>query len=249
MKSFLSTFVLCLLITPVHAEGGKSELSTDEQKFSYGAGVQIGQSLLRQGVIVDPDAFALGVGDAIKGQPPRLPEEEIKRVVAAHDKKMVEEAKARAEKNLQAGDDYRTANKKKAGVKELDSGLQYRAIKDGTGTSPTLKDQVTVNYVGKHIDGREFDASDKHGGAVKFPLANIVKGWQQALQLMKPGAKWEVVVPPQLAYGMQGAPDGGIGPNETLVFEIELLAVEAAEAAAATKLDSRSDSPGKPSAP
>jgi FKBP-type peptidyl-prolyl cis-trans isomerase FklB len=249
MKSFLSTFVLCLFITPAQAEGGKAELSTDEQKFSYGAGIQIGQSLQRQGVIVDPDAFALGVGDAVKGQPLRLPAEEIKRVLSAHDQKMATEARARADKNLQAGDDYRAANKKKAGVNELDSGLQYRVIKDGTGTSPMLKDQVTVNYVGKHIDGREFDASDKHGGAVKFPLANIVKGWQQALQLMKPGAKWEVVVPPQLAYGLQGAPDGGIGPNETLVFEIELLTVDVGEAAAAPKPGLKPDSSAKPSAP
>ncbi|HTT07872.1 MAG TPA: FKBP-type peptidyl-prolyl cis-trans isomerase [Gammaproteobacteria bacterium] len=238
MKPFSSISILCLLVASAHAEGVKSDLSTDDQKFSYGAGVQIGQSLVHQGVIIDPDAFALGVGDAMKGQPLRLPAEEIKRVVTAHDQKMMEEAKARAEKNQKAGDDYRAANKKKPGVKELESGLQYRAIKDGAGASPTLQDQVTVNYTGRHIDGTVFDASDRHGGAVKFPLANIVKGWQQALQLMKPGAKWEVVVPPQLAYGAQGAPQGGIGPNETLVFEIELLTVEPAQSPAAPKSNS-----------
>lgn len=193
---------------------------SDQQKFSYAIGMQIGASLARQGVEVDPDAFAQAVRDVSSGGATKLTAEEADKVVKQQQVTLI---KARADKNAQAGEAFRTAYKQKEGAKAFDNGIVYRVLKEGTGTKPTINDTVEVNYVGKFINGNEFDSSTKNGGPVSFPLQGIIKGWQETLVQMPEGSKWEIVVPPELAYGMQGS--GPIGPNETLVFSIELVKV------------------------
>ena len=133
--------------------------------------------------------------------------------------------KTDAETNKKAGDAYLAANKTKPGVITTPSGLQYKVIKEGTGPKPTVTDVVVCNYTGTLIDGKEFDASSKHGGPATFPVRGVIKGWTEALQLMPVGSKFELVLPPDLAYGERGAGDD-IGPNETLVFQVELVSIK-----------------------
>jgi len=202
-----------------------SELKTDKQKFSYIIGYQIGFNLKREGTEVDIPLLAEAIQEALDGKKPRLTPEEMQATMKAIQQKKVEERKALLEKNEKAGKAFLEANKKKPGVTELPSGLQYKVIKAGSGAQPTINDTVTVNYKGTLINGKQFDSSYDRGQPATFPISGVIKGWQEALPLMKEGAKWEIYVPANLAYGARGAgPD--IGPGETLIFEIELLKVE-----------------------
>jgi len=230
MKAIMPFVVIAVLASAaVRAEGeAGGALSTEQQKFSYAIGMQIGQSMAKQGVTVDLDAFALAIKDAMSGAERRMPAEEMDQIIKAQQTASI---KARASKNLKAGEAFRSEYKQKEGVKELSSGLLYRVLKEGTGKKPSAADTVKVNYTGKFIDSREFDSSEQHGGPVSFSLEGIIKGWQEALQEMSEGSKWEIIVPPELAYGMQGS--GPIGPNETLVFVIELISVGGKGGAAA----------------
>lgn len=202
-------------------------LSTDSQKFSYAVGMQIGESLARQGVELDVEAFTMAIRDAMGGVAPKLTAEQADQIVKAQQTSII---KARAERNAKAGEAFREEYKQKEGVKALDNGILYRVLKEGTGTKPGLNDTVEVTYSGKFTNGKVFDSSESHGGPVSFPLTGIIKGWQEALQRMPEGSKWEIVVPPELGYGMEGG--GPIGPNETLVFQIELIKVGGKAAAA-----------------
>jgi len=199
-------------------------LSTDNQKFSYGVGMQIGQSIARQNVKVDQDALLLAIKDALEGKEPRVPLDELQRVMQAEEKKIQEQQAASSGKNLEIGQAFLAENKKLDGIKTTTSGLQYREITAGSGASPKVEDTVTVHYRGTLIDGTEFDSSYKREQPATFPLNGVIKGWQEALPMMKQGGKWEIFVPSELAYGPKGA-GGSIGPNETLIFEIELLKV------------------------
>lgn len=205
------------------AEEG-AELKTDQQKFSYFIGLQIGQSLQRQDMKIDEPALFLAIRDSLAGQQPRLSKDELQAVVARSQEQMKKEQQAKAEKNLAAGKAFLAENKKKEGVTELASGLQYRVVEKGTGAKPKLSDTVSVHYRGTLIDGKEFDSSHRGGQPASFQVSNIIKGWQEALPMMPEGAKWQVFVPPDLAYGTQGS-GGVIGPNATLIFDIELLAI------------------------
>ncbi len=201
------------------------DLSTDEQKFSYGIGIQIGLSLAQQAIKVDQDALLLAVKDALNGIDSRVPLDELQRVMKVHEKKLQEQHAASSNKNVEIGKAFLAENKKLDGIITTDSGLQYRIVKAGTGVSPKMTDTVTVHYRGTLIDGTEFDSSYKREQPATFPLTGIIKGWQEALPMMKEGDKWEIFVPSTLAYGPKGA-SGTIGPNETLIFEIELLSVD-----------------------
>jgi FKBP-type peptidyl-prolyl cis-trans isomerase len=222
------TFKQSLVVVPVLALFGAqlqaADLSTEKQKFSYAIGMQIGASMARQGVDIDPDAFAAAVRDVSSGGTTQLTSEEADQIVKSQQVTMV---KARAEKNAKAGEAFRNDYKQKEGAKAFDNGIVYRVLKEGTGSKPTINDSVEVNYVGKLVNGKEFDSSANNGGPVTFPLKGIIKGWQDTLVQMPEGSKWEIVVPPDLAYGMQGS--GPIGPNETLVFQIELIKVAPAK--------------------
>jgi FKBP-type peptidyl-prolyl cis-trans isomerase len=228
-KLFIAIAALCLLATPVLA-AGEPELKTDDSKYSYIVGQSIGAQIKQNNISIDQEAFFLGVKDGIAGKEPRIDKKEAERVVNVFRMKAMMEAQKKAaemaKKNEEAGKKYREEFKKKAGVKETKSGILYRVIKPGTGKQPTVADTVTTHYVGKLIDGKEFDSSVKRGQPATFPLNGVIPGWQEIVPMMKEGGKWEVVIPPAMAYGARGA-GKVIGPNATLSFELELIKVEA----------------------
>jgi FKBP-type peptidyl-prolyl cis-trans isomerase FklB len=203
-------------------------LKTPKEKLSYIIGVQIGNDLKSQSVDVDPAIVNKGLQDSIAGNKLLIGDQEAKDIIAAYQKeragKMAEEKKKVGEKNKQEGAAFLAANKKKEGVKTLPSGLQYKVIKEGTGKTPKATDTVVTQYKGTLINGTEFDSSYRRNEPATFPVNGVIRGWTEALQLMKEGSKWEIVVPPELAYGEQGA--GPIGPNATLIFEVELVSVK-----------------------
>jgi FKBP-type peptidyl-prolyl cis-trans isomerase FklB len=199
--------------------------NTDKEKFSYTIGHQIAQNIKRRGLDVDVKALAQAIEDELSGKPSRLSVEEMQGAMAAYQQTQMEQQMAVATKNKQAGDTFMATNKKKEPVVALPNGLQYKIIQAGKGKKPKATDTVVVHYRGTLINGEEFDSSYSRGQPATFEVGGIIEGWQQALQLMPEGAKWQVIMPPELAYGMRGAGDS-IGPNETLVFEIELLEVK-----------------------
>jgi FKBP-type peptidyl-prolyl cis-trans isomerase FklB len=205
------------------------ELRTDKEKISYSIGMDIGGSLKRGSVEVDPDLLAKGLKDSYGGGKTMLTEDQARQAIENFQKTMMakqaETMKMLSEKNKADGERFLAENAKKAGVKVLPSGLQYKVIAPGTGKSPTTADTVTTHYRGTLIDGTEFDSSYKRGQPATFPVSGVIPGWTEALQLMKEGAKWQLFVPPGLAYGERGAGQV-IGPNATLVFEVELLTVK-----------------------
>jgi FKBP-type peptidyl-prolyl cis-trans isomerase FklB len=206
----------------------KKALETPKEKQSYSMGADIGKRLQAQSIPVDPDAFAQGMKDALSGGKMLMSAEEIKETLISLQKelagKQAERTKVLSEKNKKEGEAFLAENKKKEGVVTLPSGLQYKVIKEGTGKKPSANDQVVVNYRGTLIDGTEFDSSFKRGEPATFPLNRVIPGWTEALQLMKEGAKWQIFVPATLGYGEQGT--GLIGPNATLIFEVELISVK-----------------------
>jgi FKBP-type peptidyl-prolyl cis-trans isomerase FklB len=167
--------------------------------------------------------------DGFSGGKPLLTEQEVQETVATFQKEMMakqeELAKKLGEKNKEEGEAFLAENKKKEGVKVLPSGLQYKVVKAGTGGKPKLTDTVTTHYRGTLIDGTEFDSSYRRGQPVSFPVAGVIPGWTEALQLMEEGSKWQLFIPPNLAYGERGA-GRDIGPNATLIFEIELISIQ-----------------------
>jgi FKBP-type peptidyl-prolyl cis-trans isomerase FklB len=207
----------------------ETKLNSEQDKVSYMIGHQIGSNFKRDGLEVDINMLTTGMKEALAGTKSPLSPEESQKLMQDLQKKLQakaeEKQKVEGEKNLKAGKDFLDANKKKDGVKVLPSGLQYKVIAEGKGDSPKATDMVKTNYKGTLIDGTEFDSSYKRGQPATFPVNGVIKGWTEALQLMKPGSKWALYVPPELAYGERGAGEL-IGPNSTLVFEVELLGVE-----------------------
>jgi len=204
------------------------ELKGDKEKLSYSIGMDIGGNLKRQSVEVDPDLLAKGFKDSYGGAKTILTEEEARQAIMDFQKtlmaKQAETMQKVAEKNKADGEKFLAENAKKEGVKVLPSGLQYKEITPGAGKSPKTTETVTTNYKGTLIDGTEFDSSYKRGQPATFPVSGVIPGWTEALQLMKEGAKWQLFVPPALAYGERGA-GREIGPNATLIFEVELISV------------------------
>jgi FKBP-type peptidyl-prolyl cis-trans isomerase len=203
-------------------------LKSNKDKVSYAIGMNIGKSMKKDSVDVDPNILLRGLKDGLAGGKPLLSDQEAQAAIVALQADMKKKAEAvRAEQgnaNKSAGDTFLAANKSKEGVRTTPDGLQYKVIKEGTGPKPTAADTVTVQYKGTLLDGKEFDSSYKRGQPATFPVGQIIKGWTEALQLMPVGSKWELFIPPDLAYGDRGAgPD--IGPNSTLLFEVELLSI------------------------
>jgi FKBP-type peptidyl-prolyl cis-trans isomerase FklB len=201
------------------------KLTNDKAKQSYTFGYQMGTRLKGGAQDMDPAVFARGVQDAMSGAKPALSQEEMVTAAQKYQQQQTQKRQAAGEENRKRGEAYLAENRKKAGVKVLESGVQYKVIKEGNGKSPTATDTVSVHYRGTHINGTEFDSSYKRNEPATFPVNGVIPGWQQVLPLMKEGAKWEVAIPASAAYGERGA-GGDIGPNETLLFEIELLTVK-----------------------
>ncbi|MDO8706749.1 MAG: FKBP-type peptidyl-prolyl cis-trans isomerase [Sulfuricaulis sp.] len=200
-------------------------LKTDKQKFSYSVGFQLGQNLSRQKLDIDSKIAAQGMQNALSGTTPKLSPEEMRASIQVYQKKEQDKMEAQGKKNLEAGQAFLEANKKKEGVVTLPSGLQYKVLTEGKGKQPKSSDSVIAHYRGTLINGTEFDSSYKRNEPATFPVQGVVKGWQEALPLMKEGAKWQIFVPADLAYGPRGAGQA-IGPNETLIFDIELISVK-----------------------
>jgi FKBP-type peptidyl-prolyl cis-trans isomerase len=206
-------------------------LETQKEKASYAIGLNIGRSMKKDSVEVDPEFVAKGIKDALNGTKPLLSDEETQAVLTALQgdvRKRQQDAFQQAmTKNKEAGDAFLAANKSKPGVVALPSGLQYKVIQNGDGPKPTASDTVVCNYKGTLVDGTEFDSSYKRGQPATFAVGQVIKGWTEALQLMPAGSKWELYIPANLAYGERGTQGGPIGPNETLVFEVELVSIQA----------------------
>lgn len=221
--------ILSLGLLSVSAYAADPSLKTQKDKVSYSIGLDIGGNLKNQSIEIDPKLLAQGIQDAVSGGKRLLTEEEVKGVMMAFQQEMQAKAATKAkeagDKNLKEGSTFMAENKKKKGVTTLPSGLQYKIITAGTGKKPKATDTVTTHYRGTLIDGTEFDSSIKRGEPASFPVSGVIPGWTEALQLMPVGSKWQLVVPPDLAYGPRGAGQQ-IGPNATLVFEVELLSIQ-----------------------
>jgi FKBP-type peptidyl-prolyl cis-trans isomerase FklB len=210
---------------PALAAAPAASLGSDKEKFSYTVGFQIGQSLMEDGLDIDVNALSQAIRDVVSGTPPRLSMDEMQTAVQSFQMQQMEAREADAKDNLRTGQAFLADNRTKPGVVETESGLQYQVVEDGGGKQPAETDTVVVNYRGTLIDGTEFDSSFRRGEPVTFPVNAVIPGWQEALKLMKVGAKWKVFIPADLAYGERGAGQN-IGPNETLVFDIELIGIE-----------------------
>ena len=202
-------------------------LATEKDKQSYAIGLNVGQSLHRDGIVVDPKILARGLQDAMAGGKVLLTDDQIKTVMTDLKNQVRQEQEAKrlaaAETNKKEGAAFLAANATKPGVVTLPSGLQYKILTAGTGPKPAADDRVVCNYRGMLLDNTEFDSSYKRGQPSTFPVTGVIKGWTEALQLMPVGSKWQLFIPADLAYGERG--QATIEPNATLVFEVELLSI------------------------
>lgn len=228
MRTALAILASVFLFVGQIWAGEETSLKTKKDKVSYVIGVNVGKGMQQQSIDIDPGIFAQGLKDAMTGAKTAMTDEEMRQVMTTFQKEMTEKQaekmKVVAEKNMKESEAFLAANKKKGGVKTLPSGLQYKVIKEGTGQTPKLTDTVTTNYRGTLIDGTEFDSSYKRGQPAKFPVKGVIAGWTEALQLMKVGSTWQLFIPSNLAYEERGAGDI-IGPNATLIFDIELISI------------------------
>jgi len=235
MKLLMITALVLGLVSVTASAQNKAELKTQMDSVSYSIGQDIAQRLKQQQLDVNVVALAQGLQDAVNGQSALTPEQ-MQGVLMALQQKMMEKQQAMkaeqekvmaasADKNQKEGTAFLAENKKKKGVTTLPSGLQYEVLTAGKGKMPKATDNVTVHYKGTLIDGTVFDSSIDRGEPATFPVNGVIKGWIEALQLMKEGSKWRLFIPSDLAYGPQGA-GGVIGPNAVLIFDVELLSVK-----------------------
>jgi FKBP-type peptidyl-prolyl cis-trans isomerase FklB len=232
MKKF-AVAVVVLGVIGCQSPGQKSvKLASKQDSVSYSIGMNVGNSLKRDSIVISPEAFLRGVTDASADSAVRmLTETAVQEVLQKFQMEMREKqmtnAKAAGEKQKAEGDKFLAENAKKPGVVTLPSGLQYRVLTEGKGKKPTEKSTVVTHYSGKLLDGTEFDSSYKRGEPATFPLSGggLIRGWTEGLQLMREGSKYEFYIPPQLAYGEAGA-GSVIPPNATLIFQVELVAVK-----------------------
>src|SRR5512143_2445843 len=235
---------MCLILAGNPAIGAeKTELKTEKDKVSYALGADMGSNLKKFEIDIDADLYAKGMKDALSGSNVLLTDQEIRALIMTLQKdvqtKQQEKMKAQGEKNKKEGEAFLAENKKKDGVKALPSGLQYKVITEGKGASPKATDTVTVHYKGTLIDGTEFDSSYKRNTPATFPVNGVIKGWTEALQLMKEGSKWQLFIPANLAYGESGRP--GIPPNSVLIFDVELVKIGAMDKSEETKPEEKKE--------
>jgi FKBP-type peptidyl-prolyl cis-trans isomerase len=211
------------------AKAAPLTLKTQKDKASYALGMNFGTGLRKQSIDIDPAILARGLRDSFSNGKTLLTEDEAKAVLTQLQtdvrKKQQEVAQQLGEANKKQGLEFLEANKTKDGVITLPSGLQYKVLQEGTGPKPAPTDTVVCNYRGTLLDSTEFDSSYKRGQPATFPVTGVIKGWTEALQLMPVGSKWQLFIPSALAYGERGA-GGQIGPNATLIFEVELLSIQ-----------------------
>ncbi len=232
MRIILSIAVSAILLfgqgLAAEKQETKKESMTQKEKVSYGIGVDMARNFKRQGIQVDVDLVIKGLKDGLSGEKLLVPEEDLRNILLAFQSELRRrQAQAKmmaAADNMKKGEAFLAENKKKEGVVTLPSGLQYKILKEGKGKMPTEADTVECHYRGTLINGTELDSS-KVGKPATFKVTGVIPGWREALQLMAVGSKWQLFIPPHLAYGERGA-DDRIGPNATLIFEVELLAIK-----------------------
>ena len=229
MRRVLLVVGIVMLLTSVAAAEEKLELKDMKAKASYVIGYDMAANLKKQSIEIDSDIFMKAFNDAMAGRESQMSSEDRtatmmelqKEVRARHE----EEMKKVGEENKKKASEFFAENKLKEGVVTLPSGLQYKVLTEGKGKTPTIDDMVVVNYTGKLLDGSEFDSSAKRGQPATFRVSGVIKGWTEALQLMKEGSKYELYIPADLAYGDKGA-GRVIGPNAALIFDVELVSIK-----------------------
>ncbi|OGT64371.1 MAG: hypothetical protein A2993_06885 [Gammaproteobacteria bacterium RIFCSPLOWO2_01_FULL_47_190] len=224
MKKVFLSFLIALFSLSTASAWAAAELNTEKQKLSYALGAYFSQGISQQGVDMDIPAFMQAVEDVLNKAELKLSDEELQAVLTQYQEKLANERNASANNNKAAGENFLAENRKKEGVTTLPNGIQYKVLKEGTGPKPKSDSEVKVHYHGTHINGEVFDSSYDRGEPVSLSLAQVIKGWQEALPLMSVGSKYQFYIPAELAYGDRGA-GTSIGPNEALVFDIELLGI------------------------
>lgn len=218
-----------VLVSGLAAAQDAPALKSQKEKLSYALGMNFGNQLRELSIDVDPAVFGEGLKDALSHSKRLLTDEEVRAVIGAMQaelkQKQAEARRIGAEDNKKAGEAFLAENKKKEGVVALPSGLQYKILKEGNGKRPTEADTVMCNYLGTLINGTEFDSSARTGQPVTFKVGGVISGWREALKLMPVGSKWQLFIPAELAYGERGA-GNAIGPNATLIFEVELVSIQ-----------------------
>ncbi len=219
------TLVLAGLVLTVATVGcnRKPKLDTDKAKVSYAIGQNIAQNIKAQNIDLDPKVVAFSIEQGMKGDKPELTPEAQQQAIINFQKEAQAKSMADAEKNQGVAKEFLEKNKSKEGVKVTDTGLQYEVLKTGPGKKPKLDSKVTVHYTGTLVSGQKFDSSHDRGQPAEFQLKGVIKGWQEALQLMPEGSVYRLYIPPDLAYGPQAQP--GIPANSVLVFDVELIKV------------------------
>ncbi len=220
---------VCCVTAYAAQDSGSKTFNSEVDKISYTIGADMGVNFKNNDVAVNPEQVKQGLQAALEGKSLKLNRNEMDQTLLTFQKQLeakhLEKLQQLGNKNKQDGDAFLKTNKAKPGVVALEDGLQYKVINPGTGESPKSSSTVTVDYEGRFIDGKVFDSSYQRGKPATFPLSQVIQGWQEALQLMKPGASWEIYVPPHLAYGEQGI-GGVIGPNQTLIFKVDLHTIK-----------------------
>jgi FKBP-type peptidyl-prolyl cis-trans isomerase FklB len=227
MTMFLRGLVFLLLSGMVFSSWAE-EPKTLEQRFSYAIGYTFARQMKQQPVQLDAAMLSASIDDAMSDRPARMTEEEMTAAITEGKQAIVDARKETARRNLEQGNKFLEKNKQEPGVVTLPSGLQYAELQAGKGNPPGLNDTVAVHYRGTFIDGREFDNSHRHGDApINFRPEQVIPGFREALTKMKPGSKWRIFVPSELAYGAEGMPPG-IPPNTALIFDIDLVSIQPA---------------------
>lgn len=232
MRMILLSVLCAFLLAGQSFAAGEQETTdstkSQKDKLSYSLGYDVGRRM-KKSLDIDPDIFIKAFSEGFAGNKAAMTEQDMRDALIELQKDLKEkqyaEMKRVSERNLKEGSTFLAENGKKEGVVTLASGLQYKILERGTGKNPRKSDRVKVHYRGTLIDGTEFDNSHKTGQPATFEVDQVIKGWTEALQLMREGAKWMLYIPPTLAYGEQGTPRGRIGPNQTLIFEVELISV------------------------
>jgi FKBP-type peptidyl-prolyl cis-trans isomerase FklB len=221
MKLPVFSLLLGVAAAPVFAAEGSANLTDPKDRTSYALGINFGSNLKTQGVDVNLDMVRKGIEDALAGKP-QLDENEMRDTFNQLRTQIQARMAEKGKESKAAGEKFLAENKSKRGVKTTDSGLQYKIIEEGSGESPKASDEVQVKYTGRLIDGTVFDSTDKRGGTpARFKVGQVIRGWTEGLQMMKKGAKWELYIPSELAYGDRAT--GTIPQNSTLIFDVELV--------------------------
>ena len=218
-------FAVFIFLYPIITNVYAVKIETDLEKLSYSMGIFFGKSVNRQEMEIDIPAFMQAVEDVLNNSEKKLTDDEMQKIINVYQKKEKEEQITKSTNSKVDGEKFLAENRNNDGVIVLASGLQYKIIKNGEGKRPLIDSRVIVHYRGTLIDGTEFDSSYARGEPIELGLNQVIKGWQETLQLMSVGSKWQVFVPSELAYGESGA-GRAIGPNSTLIFDIELLSIK-----------------------